>query len=214
MAWILFLVLPVSSARAQTPGYAEILEPHGGQAIQGVFTIRGSASHPSFLKYQLAFALVDDPTNTWFLLGEEQTNPVVDGGIGLWDTTGISDGNYRLRLEVFLDNDQSLVTTVEGVRIRNHSPIETPTSAPAAARVTATPVPPTRTPRPTPLPPLTNQGSEVILSAFTIGVILGLLILAILGVYLFMRRRAKQRWAMLQMRQLLRDQNRRDWKGE
>ena len=38
----------VSQAAAQVPGYADIREPLGGEAIKGVITIEGSASHPSF----------------------------------------------------------------------------------------------------------------------------------------------------------------------
>jgi hypothetical protein len=204
----ILLIVPMFSSFAQAPGYAEILEPSGGEAIYGVFTIKGSASHPSFQAYQLSFALTNDSTETWFLLGEPQPNAVIEGGIGLWDTTGITDGDYRLRLEVLLENDQSIVTVVEGVRIRNQSPIETVTAAPIAAQMTFTPPPPTRTPRPTPLAPLSTDGSSLIRRAFLAGGILGLIALGSLGMYLFIRRRAQVRWGMLQMRQFLRNQTR------
>ena len=196
------------SSFAQAPGYAEILEPGGGEAIFGVFTIKGSASHPSFQAYQLSFALSDDSTETWFLIGEPQSNSVVDGGIGLWDTTGITDGDYRLRLEVFLENDQVIVALVEGVRVRNRSTIETSTAAPIAAQITATPPPATKTPRPTPLAPIPTDGSTLIRRAFLSGGIMGLIGLGSLGVYLFIRRRTHERWGMLQMRQFLRKQTR------
>lgn len=208
---IAFALLIVSSSRgfAQAPGYAEILDPQGGEAISGVYTIRGSASHPSFLAYQLSFAQMDDPMETWFLLGDPQTTPVQEGGIGLWETTGISDGEYRLRLEVFLENEQSIVTVVEGIRVRNRSTVETATALPVAAQVTATQSPPTKTPRPTPLPPASVDGTLSIQQGFFAGIILGLLFLSSLGIYLFMRRRARQRWGMMQMRQVLRNQDRR-----
>jgi hypothetical protein len=205
---LIFLILPSISSYAQAPGYAEILEPRGGEAIFGVYTIKGSASHPSFKAYQLSFALAGDPTETWFLLGEPQNNSVIEDGIGLWDTTGITDGDYQLRLEVFLENDQSIVTIAEGIRIRNQSPIETVTAAPITELVTATQLPPTKTPRPTPLPPLPVGGSKLVRRAFTAGVIIGFILLSSLGAYLFIRRRARQRWGMLQMRQILRDQAR------
>jgi hypothetical protein len=205
---IILLITPMFRSFAQAPGYAEILEPGGGEAVYGVFTINGSASHPSFQAYQLSFALSDDPTETWFLLGEPQTNPVIEDGIGLWDTTGITDGDYRLRLEVFLENDQTIVTVIEGVRVRNQTPIETATIAPIAAQVSATPPPPTRTPRPTPLAPIPTDGSIPIRWAFLLGGIMGFIVLGSLGVYLFIRRRARERWGMLQMRQFLRNQTR------
>lgn len=206
---LLVLLIPTLASYAQAPGYAEIQEPQGGEAIYGLFTIKGSASHPSFVAYQLSFALTEDESETWFLLGEPQTNPVVEGGLGLWDTNGISDGDYRLRLEVFLENNQSIISIVEGVRIRNQRSIETATPAPIIAQVTATSSAPTKTPRPTPLPPLKNEGASLVQGAFITGVILGLVTLSSTGVYLFMRRRTRERLGILRMRQILRGQDRR-----
>lgn len=201
---LLILYLPSSRSYAQAPGFAEILEPHGGEAIQSVYTIRGSASHPSFTAYQLSFAYAQDPTGTWFQLGERQENPIIDDGLALWDTSGLSDGEYRLRLEVFLENETSIVAIVEGVRIRNQSAIETPTPGLVTARVTATQIPPTKTPRPTPLPPAAFPGSSNTQRALIAGTMIGFLLLSSLGVYIFIRQRARQRWGMLQMRQILR----------
>ncbi len=206
---LLFLLLPTLTGSAQAPGFAEILEPKGGEAIQGVYTIKGSASHPSFEAYQLSFAYANDPTETWFLLGDRQENQVIEAGLGLWDTTGITDGDYRLRLEVFLENTNVIVAHVEGIRIRNQSPIETSTPAAILAQVTATDLPPTKTPRPTPIPRATSDGASHIQRTFLIGVVIGLFLLSVLSLYLFIRRRARQRWGMLRMRQILRDQNRR-----
>ena len=205
---LLLLFTPSSQSFAQAPGYAEILDPSGGEAIQGVYVIRGSASHPSFLAYQLSFTYSENPSDTWFLLGERQDKPILESGLGLWDTTGISDGNYSLRLEVFLENETSIVAIVEGVRIRNHSTIEAATPGPISAQVTATTLPPTKTPRPTPLPLVTIGGASQIQRALIAGAIIGFLLFSSLGVYLFVRRRTRQRWGMLQMRQIIRDQSR------
>lgn len=206
---LLLLLLPTLTGSAQAPGYAEILEPKGGEAIQGVYTVKGSASHPSFEAYQLSFAYADDPTETWFLLGDRQENQVVDAGLGLWDTTGITDGEYRLRLEVFLENNNVIVAIVEGVRVRNRIPVETSTLAPIEVQITSTNIPPTGTPRPTPFPKVVSNGASQIQQAFLIGVVLGLIFLIGLSLYLFIRRRARQRLGMLRMRQILRDRNRR-----
>jgi hypothetical protein len=206
--------LPLVRAIAQAPGYAEILSPKGGEAIQGVYTIKGTASHPAFASYQLSFSYALDELQTWFLLGEAQTNPVTESGLGLWDTTGISDGDYQLRLEVFLTNGSSIVSIVDGVRVRNTKPIEPATATPEQRLPVASPAPPTptKTPRPTPLPPH-NQGSNTLVEqAFVGGVIGGIVLFAGLGMYLLLRRSAKNRWAMLQMRQLHRDQERKQTK--
>lgn len=205
---LLLLLIPSFQSLAQAPGYAEILDPGGGEAIQGVYVIQGSASHPSFRAYQLSFAYSENPSGTWFLLGERQVKPILEGGLGLWDTTGISDGIYSLRLEVFLENETSIVAIVEGVRIRNHTAIEAATPAPIAAQVTATQLPPTKTPRPTPLPPLAQRGTSQIQRALIAGAIIGFIVFSSLGIYLFVRRRTRQRWGMLRMRQIIRDQSR------
>ena len=198
----------VHQAVAQAPGYADIHEPLGGEAIAGVVTIEGSASHPSFISYDLAFAHTDNPTETWFQIGDAVFTSITDGRLGLWDTTGITDGFYRLRLRVHLSNNIMLESIVEGLRIRNNTLIETATPQPN--RVTATPTIalPTRTPRPTPLPFPGGSDPSSVIRTFTWGIFAGVLVLISLGIYLFIRRRSQERWAVLHMRQMLRSANR------
>lgn len=198
----------VSQAAAQVPGYADIREPLGGEAIKGVVTIEGSASHPSFESYDLSFSHPDDPTETWFFIGDGAHTPVTDGRLGLWDTTGITDGFYTLRLRVHLDSGIMLEALVEGLRIRNSTSIETSTPQPDRIEVTPTIALPTRTPRPTPLPLPEGSDSATVLQIFTGGLIAGVVSLLILGMYLFIRRRSQERWAILRMRQMLRSENR------
>jgi hypothetical protein len=205
---MLGVVCIVNQAAAQAPGYADIREPLGGEAIDGVVTIEGSASHPSFVSYDLSFAHTDNPTGTWFIIADAVETPVTDGRLGLWDTTGITDGFYRLRLRVHLSNNISLESIVEGLRIRNNTAIETATPQPD--RITATPTIslPTRTPRPTPLPVPGRSDSSTVLRTFTGGGIAGALVLLSLGIYIFIRKRSQERWAVLRMRQMLRSANR------
>ena len=77
---LIVMHLPLVGVAAQAPGYAEIVSPAGGEAIQGVYTIEGTAAHPAFASYQLSFAYAMDELQTWFLLGEAQTNPVTESG--------------------------------------------------------------------------------------------------------------------------------------
>ena len=198
----------VSRASAQAPGYADIRLPQGGEAIEGVVTIEGSASHPSFVSYDLSFAHSDNPTGTWFLIGEDVHTPVADGRLGLWDTTGITDGFYTLRLRVRLSNDVTLESFVEGLRIRNKTPVETPTPQPDRVSPTPTITVPTQTPRPTPLPFPERSDPSAVFQTFKGGIIAGALFLLLLGAYLFIRRRSQERWAVLRMRQILRRANR------
>jgi len=205
---LLGAVCIVNQAAAQAPGYADIREPLGGEAIEGVVTIEGSASHPSFESYDLSFSHSDDPTRTWFFIGDGIHTPVTDGRLGLWDTTGITDGFYTLRLRVHLNNDIMLEATVEGLRIRNSTPIEPSTPQPERLEVTPTIALPSRTPRPTPLPLPEGSNPTAVLQNFSGGLIAGVVSLLILGMYLFIRRRSQERWAILRMRQMLRSENR------
>ena len=205
---MLGFVCIVGQAAAQVPGYADIREPLGGEAIDGVVTIEGSASHPSFVSYDLSFSHSNNPTGTWFQIGDAVRTIVSDGRLGLWDTTGITDGFYTLRLRVHLSNNIVLESFVEGLRIRNSTTIETATPQPY--KVTATPlIPlPTRTPRPTSLPFPGGSSPSTVLRTFTGGIIAGVVVLLSIGIYLFIRRRSQERWAVLRMRQMLRNANR------
>lgn len=186
---VLAVLLHVAPAAAQVSGYAEIRAPAPGDALTGLVTIHGTAGHPFFDGYDLAFAYSGDPTGTWFPLGDRSPIPVNDGRLGLWDTTGISDGEYDLRLRVWLDDGTALQAVVAGLRVRNLSPAETPTPvsgpAPAAA---ATEVAPTPTAGLTPTPPPAPARRDPVATAWAAGVLAALSGLALLGLYGLLRR--------------------------
>lgn len=129
-----------------------VISPRNGEAIQGRVEISGNTEMSGFQRTELEFRYVNDPKGTWFLLAEtdQAVNP---GKIAEWDTSIISDGNYDLRLSVCLTDGTCKNTIVQGIRVRNYSPVETPTPTDPVATsqviVTKdTPIP-TRTPRPT-----------------------------------------------------------------
>lgn len=193
-----------SAAQAQAPGYAEITSPDPGEAVQGLVTIEGSASHPLFSAYELDFTFQDAPLDTWFPIVETRDVQIVDGRLGLWDTTGISDGDYKLRLRVSLENGTTLEDLIEGVRIRNQSAIEPATPVAAdASRPTQTPVPPTPTARPTAIAIPEAPGGSAVTAALKSGLIIGAVAMTALGIYLFIRRRIRVRWAIRRMRRML-----------
>lgn len=192
------------SAAAQAPGYAEIVSPNPGGVVQGLFIIEGSASHPLFEAYDLSFTFQQAPLATWFPIVETRRVEVVDGRLGLWDTNGISDGEYKLRLRVFLENGTTLEDVIEGVRIRNVSPVETSTPAAIGGTLpSATPPPPTPTPRPTPIALVEAPGGSSVLVALQSGLFVGGMIVLGLGAYLYVRRRLRIRWGILRMRRML-----------
>jgi hypothetical protein len=186
-------------ASAQAPGFAEITSPRDGEALVGIITIEGSANHPSFSTYNLAFAYEPNPSDTWFPIVASVTTPVPKGKLGLWDTTRITDGTYQLRLQVHLRNGTTLEAVIHGVRIRNFTSIETETPGPVSVMVTETPLPPTITPTATPVPPV-PVGSVRVLRALAWGAASGVLALLALGFYLAARRNLRLRWSAMQKR--------------
>ena len=206
------ILLDGSYAQAQAPGYVDIIRPSGGSAVFGITTIEGSASHPAFVSYDLSFAYPNDPTDTWFMIGDSIFSPVEDGVLGIWDTSGITDGEYRLRLRVHLDNEIIVEYLVETIRIRNSRAIETSTPSSRVAVQSPTPPEPTRTPRPTPVPPPSEDRNPTG-QVFFISFLLGAVGLTVAGIYLYTRQRLRQHWGTVQMRRVLRQGKRQNSGG-
>ncbi len=127
--------------QAQEAGTVRIAEPIAGARLTGRVTITGSATHPDFRYYELAFAYDPDPTGTWFTLQPPTDSPMVSGVLGQWDTTGIVDGLYAIRLRVYVSERNFVETVVRGLRVDN-TPVPTATLSPS------TETPPTVTPIP------------------------------------------------------------------
>lgn len=132
-----------ASVHPQEAALPRFVSPLPGEAVQGVVNIQAELDPAQTSGYELDFTYMDDPEENWFLVAEGRELP----GIALqaaWDTTTISDGNYRLRLRVFLKNGLFSDIIVEGVRVRNYSSVETQTPT-ATPIITGIPVPPTAT---------------------------------------------------------------------
>jgi hypothetical protein len=148
-----------------------ITQPASGDTVSGVTEVLGTAVHPEYLRYELAFLQQDVPGAEWIVFAEgsqEVTNSV----LAVWDTTvgsGIGspvfpDGRYRLRLRVVktdFNYDEYFVTDLI---VQNDGPTPTPTPDETAVALTATvaanPIQPTGSTessfqQPTPLPSLT-----------------------------------------------------------
>lgn len=187
---ILSLLVFLSFAAQDTPPIA-ITFPVSGDVISGVVTIKGTTDVQGFASSQLDFSYASNPTNTWFAL-QASTQPVVDSPLAVWDTNLITDGEYILRLRVFVE-DGSIQDVTVLVKVQNDAPILTPTSlvTPTATRldegfptpflVASSPTP-TLTPRPTPTPFPTN---DVSLNHISIYTSLGRGVLVIIGLFVF-----------------------------
>jgi hypothetical protein len=173
---------------------ATIQSPLPGEAVQGLVQIKGNALIKGFSGYELAFSFENDITETWFLINQSQA-PVSDDVLGEWDTSVLSDGNYSLRLTVYRIEASSVVVTVEGIRVRNYSPIETETpnkstisTTPTLIDITPTPQAPMKTQSPLISPtPLAKNPAEInpqeISSSIKRGAIFTVVVLGIIGLY-------------------------------
>lgn len=148
-------------ARAQTAGTAALTSPLEGAVVTGVVPLNGTAAHPSFVRYELAFAYLPNPTNTWFSVQEAAATPITDGVLGRWDTTQIADGLYTLRLRVFFSDQDFLESIVPSVRVQNAASAATPVAAGPTPTPNLTPV---STPNEltTPLPTLAPTSTALI----------------------------------------------------
>lgn len=161
-----------------------ISQPSSGETINGVVEVRGTAVHPDYLRYELAFLQQNVPGADWIVFAEG-TQQVTDGVLAVWDTTVgraigapvFPDGRYQLRLRVVKNDfnyDEYFVTELT---IQNDGPTPIPTPDETAVALTATvgaipaqptgssdssfqqPTPlPSLTPFPTPTPPPTVVG--------------------------------------------------------
>ncbi len=146
---------------AQDQGLAVITSPLEASGATGIVPITGTATHPQFTRYELAFSYSPNPTDTWFPISPRGTAPVVNEVLVRWDTSQISDGLYTLRLRVFYGDDAFLEAFVGNLRVQNATPTPAvgagtepagPSPTPPLPATATQPVivlPPTSTPRAT-----------------------------------------------------------------
>jgi hypothetical protein len=175
-----------------------ITDPKAGETLQGSLAINIAVNQPGLNAWELSFAFVENPTDTWFLLA--RGSDPFEGEILRWDTTSLSDGDYVLRLRAtFSDAYRDVLVTP--LKIRNYS-IDTPAPAPEHT-ATRTPAPiasptptritdpslPTRS-APTPLPanPAILYNEEIAESALR-GAGYSLVIFASIGLLAWVKRK-------------------------
>ena len=137
-----------------------------GQTIQ----IVGSAYIDDFASYTLDFGAGDNPSS-WTAITDQRQQAVDHALLGVWNTTGLQPGRYRMRLRVFdsfLNAQECLPLIVTISPAATPTPLTTPTPpavtvtpAPSSTRVAATTTSaPTRQPNapPTPQPTARPRG--------------------------------------------------------
>ena len=169
--------------------------PQPGQAVQGVILISGSTNINGFQSAEISFSYSggDVQEGDWFLI-QNSYEPVEGQTLAVWDTTTIADGEYNLRVKVYLENGRSVETIVENLRVRNYSPIETSTPQPVLSEpVQDTPVvieteqPPNLTPTILPTNPVELTSNDI-QRYMVSGAVLGVGMLVLVGLYAFFRK--------------------------
>lgn len=154
-----------------------ILSPQTGDVLRGQAEITGNMDVLNFSSAELAFTYASPngdaagPADTlrsnlgqaWFSI-QVFSQPMAGPAIAVWDTTSLTDGDYNLRLRVFLQDGTFQEVIVSDLKIRNDTPEPTeiiPTET-AFPQFIATLPPPALTglpataviayPSPTPLP--------------------------------------------------------------
>jgi hypothetical protein len=192
--FLLLIIYLVSGATSPVTAQVGpmIISPRQGDVLQGVVIIKGTTDVAKFYSAEVEFAYAGDPTTTWFLIATSSQRVNLDI-LATWDTTTITDGNYVLRVRVFLKNGDTLDVLVPNLRVRNYTPVETPTPAPTALQATVTPTP-TMTLTPFPSPTLLPHNSAVLTpvdvsKSIFYGGVGAVIFLIVLSIYLGLRRR-------------------------
>ncbi len=111
-----------------------ILSPVSGNVVAGNVQILGSAIHPQFLQYQVEFGPDPNPGNLWFPATSAVTAPVLNGLLGIWNTTTVQDSRYQLRLRVYLRDGTLLTTVIGNIAVQNHINTPVPSATPNIPR--------------------------------------------------------------------------------
>ena len=126
---LLIVFVPLGSVSGQAD--SAITTPASGSAVQGKVDVSGYIKSTNFVRYDLDFSHGPGSEDGWFNITTSDKKPA-DGLLGVWDTSSISDGNYRLRLTVYYKDSTKAEYFADEIRVRNYSPIETDTPAPGA----------------------------------------------------------------------------------
>ncbi|MFZ1404213.1 MAG: hypothetical protein WAW03_14055, partial [Anaerolineae bacterium] len=127
-----------------TPSLARsgISAPQAGATVSGPITIKGTATDPAFLRYELYVRPAGDAHPWWFL--SATYDQVHEAALGSWDTALLADGRYDLRLRVVRRDSNYSEYFADNLLVRNGQTTAAPTvtpTAPPLPRATATPIP-------------------------------------------------------------------------
>jgi hypothetical protein len=105
---------PGTEASGCIPGQIMLTFPESASEVRGQITLKGTADIPNFGFYKYEVAPLSSDNWSTIQAGREV---VVDGTLGLWDTTELTPGDYMLRLVVTDNQGQALPPCVVTVRV-------------------------------------------------------------------------------------------------
>ncbi len=118
-----------------------ITSPQTGETLRGQIQILGSIDYPTFASAELSFAFASDLADNWFSI-QTFSQPITDSALAVWDTTSITDGDYKLRLRITLQDGTFIDSIITDLKIRNQEiPTATATDAPLPQFDNETPTP-------------------------------------------------------------------------
>jgi hypothetical protein len=144
--WIISIFLFILSPFLQSDQVL-IDSPKNGDLVQGIVEIRGSTNIRDFKSAEVSFGFIDDKSETWFPI-QFTDQPKQNDVLTNWDTTTITDGDYRIRVLVNLTDGTQVEARATEIRVRNYSRDEkisrtdtVPTSFPQPLATVAIPSP-------------------------------------------------------------------------
>jgi len=193
VAMLQFILL--LTALIQSPPVS-ITSPQSGTAVRGQVEIQGSMQAPNFASAELAFGFASNSADAWFII-QTFPQPKTDSMLAIWDTTSVTDGDYVLRLRVYLQDGSFQDAPQVSVRVVNDIPpptvtpqeVSQPTFAPAASSTAPAALPTFAFFQPT-LPP-SNPASltvPLVYSTFGRGALIALGVFLLFSIFIRLRK--------------------------
>jgi hypothetical protein len=98
------------------PGQLMFLEPQDGAEVSGIVTLIGTVDYPNFGFYKYEVARPGDAIWLTIQAGRETKR---EGELGQWDTTGLSPGEYLIRLVLTDNQGETLEPCIITVYVNN-----------------------------------------------------------------------------------------------
>jgi hypothetical protein len=115
-----FLLVMLNHSGFVLPENLSINYPGNNVSIRGVVEIRGTVISDSFSSAAVYFSYSNSTSENWFLISRID-QPVENGLIARWDTTTITDGEYKLKLVLTKTDGSDEEVIISPLFVRNYT---------------------------------------------------------------------------------------------